>query len=192
MSFDLHAHDINMPEPMRPNGLNMSRLNVADEEFAAVSEGRIRIRIGAFAFLLMILLIVLRLAEVSILGEKAAEPNLPKAVTTTRADIVDRNGAILATTLQTYSLYAEPRKVWNARETAQGIVSVLSHLDEDKVAERLTSDRSFIWIARGLTPKTRQSLFNLGLPGLAFRQEPKRVYPRGELAAHVVGFSDTD
>lgn len=167
-------------------------MTVADDEFSAVSEGRIRIRIGAFMFMFMMGIIVLRLAETSLLGEKQTRSTLPQAITTTRADITDRNGEILATTLQTYSLYAEPRKVWNVKESTQKLLTALPVLDPDVLEARLSADVAFKWIARGLTPKERQAVFDLGLPGLSFRREPKRVYPRGKLAAHVLGFSDSD
>jgi len=94
-------------------------MTVADDEFVSVSEGRIRIRIGAFIFMFVLLLVILRLAEVSLFGDKGDRGLLPQEITTTRADIIDRNGEVLATTLKTYSLYAEPRKVWNVEETAQ-------------------------------------------------------------------------
>lgn len=167
-------------------------MTVADDEYISVSEGRIRIRIGAFIFMFVLLLVVLRLAEVSLFGDKSGRGLLPKEITTTRADITDRNGAVLATTLNTYSLYAEPRKIWNTEETAQKLRAVRPELDITVLRERLSTDRSFVWIDRGLTPKERQAVFALGLPGLAFRQEPKRVYPRGNLASHIVGFTDVD
>ena len=167
-------------------------MTVADDEYVSVSEGRIRIRIGAFIFMFVLFLVVLRLAEVSLFGPKLGESLLPKEITTTRADITDRNGEILATTLNTYSLYAEPRKVWNVEEAAQKLVSVRPDLDINVLRQRLKAERAFVWIERGLTPKERQSVFALGLPGLAFRQEPKRVYPRGNLASHAVGFTDVD
>ncbi|MDB2439342.1 penicillin-binding protein 2 [Hellea sp.] len=167
-------------------------MTVADDEFASVSEGRIRIRIGACIFLFVLVLVVLRLAELSLFGEKRGANLLPKEITTTRADITDRNGEVLATTLNTYSLYAEPRKVWNAEETARKLVSIRPDLDLNVLRSRLSAERAFVWIERGLTPKERQSVFALGMPGLAFRQEPKRVYPRGHLASHSVGFADVD
>ena len=167
-------------------------MTVADDEFISVSEGRIRIRIGAFIFMFVLLLVVLRLAEVSLFGDKRGGNLLPGEITTTRADITDRNGQVLATTLNTYSLYAEPRKVWNVEETAQKLISVRPELDINVLRDRLSTERAFVWIERGLTPKERQSVFALGLPGLAFRQEPKRVYPRGTLASHVVGTTDVD
>ena len=167
-------------------------MTVADDEFVSVSEGRIRIRIGAFIFMFVLLLVVIRLAEVSLFGDKRGGGLLPQEITTTRADITDRHGEVLATTLSTYSLYAEPRKVWNVEETVQKLVSVRPELDINVLRQRLSTDRAFVWIERGLTPKERQSVFALGLPGLAFRQEPKRVYPRGNLASHIVGFTDVD
>ena len=178
-----------MPQDSLPQARTMT---VADDEFLSVSEGRIRIRIGAFIFMVVLLLVVVRLAEVSLFGDKRGGNLLPQEITTTRADITDRNGEVLATTLKTYSLYAEPRKVWNVEETAQKLIRVRPDLDINVLRQRLSADRSFVWIERGLTPKERQSVFALGLPGLAFRQEPKRVYPRGNLASHVVGFTDVD
>ena len=175
-----------------PAGYQSSVMTVADDEYAAVSEGRIRIRIGAFMFVFMMAIIVIRLAETSLFTQRESGSHLPPAITTTRADITDRNGEVLATTLQTYSLYAEPRKVWNAAETTQKLIAALPELEEADVLESLSSDRAFKWIARGLTPKERQAVFALGLPGLDFRREPKRVYPRGALAAHILGYSDTD
>lgn len=176
-----------------PDHFPQSRtMTVADDEFVSVSEGRIRIRIGAFIFMFVLLLVVLRLAEISLFGDKRGGNLLPKEITTTRADITDRNGEVLATTLSTYSLYAEPRKVWNVEETAQKLMSVRPELDVNVLRQRLSTERAFVWIERGLTPKERQSVFALGLPGLAFRQEPKRVYPRGNLSSHIVGFTDVD
>ena len=174
------------------SGIQSTVMTVADDEYAAVSEGRIRIRIGAFMFVFMIGIIVIRLAETTLLTPKTKRSILPQAITTTRADITDRHGKVLATTLQTYSLYAEPRKIWNAEETSKKLVEALPELDYDDVLENVSSDRAFKWIARGLTPKERQTVFALGLPGLDFRREPKRVYPRGSLAAHILGYSDTD
>jgi len=58
--------------------------------------------------------------------------------------------------------------------------------------EKLGSDRAYIQLERGLTPKEKQKVFELGLPGLKFPEESKRVYPQGNLASHVVGFTNVD
>lgn len=167
-------------------------LTLADEEYRTVSEGRIRIRIAVVAFGLMLLIAIVRLAEISLFSSDVHQRNLPQALKITRADLTDRNGELLATTLETYSLYAEPRRVWNPHETSGDLVRLRPHLDRAKLRKKLEMDRSFVWLERGLTPKERQAVFDLGLPGLAFRKEPKRVYPRENLASHMVGFTNVD
>ena len=167
-------------------------LTVADEEYRTVTEGRIRIRIGVVAFIFMLLITIARLAEISLFSSDVHQRNLPQAISIERADLTDRQGELLATTLETYSLYAEPRRVWNPEETARELVGMRPNLSREKLQEKLELDRSFVWLERGLTPKERQQIFDLGLPGLAFRKEPKRVYPRENLASHFVGFTNVD
>jgi len=171
---------------------NQQTLTLADEEYQTVTEGRIRIRIGVVAFIFMLLIAIVRLAEISLFSSSEHQQNLPQAIKIKRADLTDRNGELLATTLESYSLYAEPRRVWNARETAEALVKLRPHLNREKLQQKLEIDRSFVWLERGLTPKARQAVFGLGLPGLAFRKEPKRVYPRENLASHMVGFTNVD
>ena len=171
---------------------NQKTLTLEDEEYQTVTEGRIRIRIALVAFAFMLLIAIVRLAEVSVFSSDAHQPNLPQSLKIERADLTDRNGELLATTLETYSLYAEPRRVWNARETTAKISQLRPHLDRAALLAKLEMDRSFVWLERGLTPKERQAVFDLGLPGLAFRKEPKRVYPRENLASHMVGFTNVD
>ena len=76
---------------------NRRQMTVEDDEFISVSEGRIRIRIGVVIFMCVLILVILRLAEVSLLGDKRGAGVLPQAITTTRADIVDREGCLLYT-----------------------------------------------------------------------------------------------
>ena len=167
-------------------------LTLGDEEYRTVAEGRIRIRIAVVAFIFMLMIVIVRLAEISLFSSDEHKRNLPQALQFARADLTDRNGELLATTLETYSLYAEPRRVWNPRETAEALVKLRPHLSSIKLQKKLEMDRSFVWLERGLTPKERQAVFGLGLPGLAFRKEPKRVYPRENLASHIVGFTNVD
>ena len=177
----------------QPHGFhNQQTLSLEDEEYRIVTEGRIRIRIGVVLFVLMLLIAIIRLAEISIFSPGAHQRVLPQAIKITRADLTDRHGDLLATTLETYSLYAEPRRVWNPHETAAKLSSLRGHLNRETVQNKLELDRSFVWLERGLTPKERQAVFDLGLPGLAFRKEPKRVYPREYLASHMVGFTNLD
>jgi cell division protein FtsI (penicillin-binding protein 3) len=109
-----------------------------------------------------------------------------------RPDILDRNGVLLATDLQVASVYADPRAVWDPEETARALVSVFPELDETATLAKLKAKTGFVWIKRDITPRQHAAVHDLGLPGIDFRLELKRVYPNGRAAAHVVGFVDVD
>lgn len=117
---------------------------------------------------------------------RATKPEYP------RAEIVDRNGEILATTLRTASLYANPRIIRHPVEVAEQLTKALPELNEKELAKKLSSDRAFIWVKRHLTPKQQKKVNDLGVPGLNFEPEYKRVYPYANLFAHVLGYVDVD
>ena len=110
-----------------------------------------------------------------------------------RAGIVDRNGEILATSVETYSLWANPSLVWDAGEVAAGLKAKFPELDQADLEARLSdTSKQFIWVKRGLTPRQRERVMELGLEGLGFRTEKRRAYPFGSLAGHVLGQMDLD
>ena len=110
-----------------------------------------------------------------------------------RGDIIDRNGELLATSVSTYSLYADPSAIWDAGDVVKELATVLPELNVAAMTKRLSNrDRSFEWVKRGLTPRQRQAVFELGLEGLGFREESRRAYPRGTLAGHVLGYAGLD
>ena len=125
------------------------------------------------------------------------EPRLasaePIARTFSRPDIVDREGRIIATDVGAPSLFADPALILDLDEMIEKLVASLSGLDETEL-RRTLSDRSrrFAWIRRGLAPVEAQRIHELGLPGLAFRREPKRVYPSGALTGHIAGHVNVD
>ena len=156
-------------------------LSVPDDEYRSIRRARVRIFMGVAVFGLVFFLLVARLAEVSMFRAPRIFTGMVSNEAPHRADIVDRNGELLATSLETYSLYADPRQVWDPVASTEAITSVLPDLDAAEVEGRLTSGKSFVWIKRNLTPTERQAVFGLGLPELSFRIEPRRVYPRGRL-----------
>jgi cell division protein FtsI (penicillin-binding protein 3) len=109
-----------------------------------------------------------------------------------RADITDRNGVLLATTLVSPSLFANPKQIIDPADATKKLVAVLPELSESEVYAKLTSDRSFVWLKRQLTPHQEYLVNSLGIPGFEFQREERRVYPAGNLAAHVVGYSGID
>jgi cell division protein FtsI (penicillin-binding protein 3) len=109
-----------------------------------------------------------------------------------RAEVVDRNGVLLASNVRAVSLVANPQKIMNADQATAQLVSVLPGLDRAALQRTLSSDRGFVWIKRHLSPRQQDSVNRLGIPGLEFVDEERRVYPHGRLAAHVVGFTGVD
>ncbi|MSP52087.1 MAG: penicillin-binding protein 2 [Alphaproteobacteria bacterium] len=159
-----------------------------------IETGRSRlVAIGA-GFLLLLTVMGGRLIELTLLRD-GEEPRLTTRglrEPIERGDIVDRNGILLATNLKTSSLYANPRRILDAGEAARALAKVFPELDVAEVRARLAPDKSFVWVKRGLTPAEQQSVYRLGIPGLAFQSEYRRVYPHGRLAAHVLGFANVD
>jgi len=113
-------------------------------------------------------------------------------VATSRPDILDRNGEILASDVMTPSLFAEPRRIIDADEASELLTAVIPDLDEPDVRERLSSKRGFVWLKREISAKQQKEVHDLGLPGVGFLTENKRVYPNGNEASHVVGHVNVD
>ncbi|HEV2333941.1 MAG TPA: penicillin-binding protein 2, partial [Stellaceae bacterium] len=171
---------------------------VADERASALLETcRTRMIATAALFALVFAVVALRLVEIVVLAGGAAESHVGRIHAaamppTARADIVDRDGRLLATTLNSPSLYADPRQIIDAKEAVRAVTSVLTDLDPAEVYAKLTSAKGFVWIKRQLTPRQEYEVNRLGIPGLQFKHEVRRVYPFGDLASHVVGFCGVD
>ncbi len=158
--------------------------------------GRTRLLAAGLVFAMAFLVVGLRLVDVSLLTD-GNEPRLAaaprsNALETIRADIVDRNGVVLATTLPTASLYANPRQVLDPEAVAARLSAALPELPGAELAAKLAAERSFVWLKRKLSPRQQHEVNRLGIPGLYFQHEPDRVYPHGALTAHVIGFAGMD
>ncbi|MFM9845730.1 MAG: peptidoglycan D,D-transpeptidase FtsI family protein [Hyphomicrobiaceae bacterium] len=110
-----------------------------------------------------------------------------------RPDILDRGGRLVATDVAMPSLYADPAMILDLDEVIEKLLRTFPDLDAAELRKSLGDrTRRFAWIKRGLAPLQAQRAHDLGLPGLAFRQEPKRVYPAGALLGHLVGYVNVD
>jgi len=114
------------------------------------------------------------------------------AVATARPDILDRNGQIIATDVKTPSLFAEPRKIIDVDEAVELLTAVLPDLDVNEVRERLSSKRGFVWLKREITPSQQREIHRLGIPGVGFLTENKRIYPNGPIVSHEIGYVNID
>jgi cell division protein FtsI (penicillin-binding protein 3) len=109
-----------------------------------------------------------------------------------RPNIVDRNGEVLATDIQVASLYAEPNRIIDIDEAVEQLTANVEGLDAAVLRRKLSTDRGFIWLKRQVSPAEQAQVHDLGIPGVGFRNELLRVYPKGRLAAHVLGYVDVD
>lgn len=104
-----------------------------------------------------------------------------------RADIVDRNGRVLATNLDTHSLYAQIPDMIDPAKAARDLAAIFPELEEDELLEDFTGQRRFLWIRREISPEQMQAVHDIGDPGLLFGPREMRLYPNGSVAAHILG-----
>lgn len=163
----------------------------------ALETARVRMIIVGLLFGLACIGVCLRLAEIATFRDaetrqaRAASFAAPKP---SRADIVDRNGALLTTTLTSYVLEANVTAI-NARDpaaVARRLQPLLPKLSEAELLRRLTRPAKFVQIERQLTPRQMAAIKELGIPGLEFQTEEQRVHLHGPLVSHVIGYTDID
>lgn len=162
----------------------------------ALETGRNRLLVAGVVITLAFGVIASRLIDLTVLNA-GDEPRVAQTETTSegmigRGDITDRNGILLATSLPTASLYADPKGVLDPDVAALKISSVLTELNPEDIAKKLRSKGRFVWLARNLTPQQHFQVNRLGIPGLAFQEGERRVYPHGRMAAHVLGLTNVD
>lgn len=161
----------------------------------AVSAARLRVLFALFAVLSIVL--SLRVGYWHTVGrdqllERATEQvRTDEVIHARRGTIVDRSGAILATSVDLRSLYAIPSLIPD-KEVAARHLGVLLGRDPGQILERLTSGAEWVFIQRRLPESAADAIAALEIPGLGMLLEPKRLYPNGDLAAHVLGFVSDD
>ena len=119
------------------------------------------------------------------------------AISVARPAIIDRNGELMASDLRMVSIFAEPHKIVDRDEAAELLNAVFPDMTGRELRERLSPRRGngrtrFAWIKREVTPAQWVQVYRLGIPGIGALPENKRVYPNGNVAAHVLGYSDKD
>ncbi len=153
-----------------------------------------RTRMVALAFTALFATIILRLVAFGLKPESADAVRVAgsDSVAAARPDILDRNGEVLATDIKVMSIFAEPRRLVDKDEAVELLTAALPDVNAAELRRKLGSRKGFVWVKRAVTPKEQQEVFHLGLPGVGFLPENKRVYPNGPIAAHVLGFANLD
>jgi len=180
---------------------NRTNIEFTGQKRSALDMARGRIMLLSLFFILTYIIVALRVVELTIVqgemkkDEKTvslleAEPTRENKIT--RSDILDRNGVILARSLKTSSLYADPALIPDPKNVARDLVKIFPELTYGETLQKLQSDKRFVWIKRNMTPADQYKILYLGHPGLSFQDEQKRIYPQGNLASHIVGYTNVD
>ena len=172
------------------------KIRIEGDRKTAIEMGRNRLMVAGALFTAAFTVIGIRVIDVSVFSENT-EPRYTHSIAKDekhngRADIVDRNGVLMATSLSTASLFANPRLVLDPEQAALKLATALPDIDAKVIEKKLRSNRGFVWLKRHLTPRQQYAVNRLGIPALNFQREARRMYPMGSLAAHALGFTDID
>jgi len=159
----------------------------------------LRFRIATLLSLFLILFIglITRAFQIQVLNGQSLKDRADRQHTTTlrieseRGMIFDRNGEKLAVSVMSDSICADPSKIEAPRETASKIAAIL-HMDREIILKKFSGAKNFCWVARRITPDQAALVEQLDLDGIFTLKEPKRFYPNGELAGHLIGFVGLD
>ncbi len=189
-----------MVEPLRALSKHLSLWRQVMRDRNVLEMAKNRSLVAGAAFFVAFLLIFVRLADVMVIRSlwEPSDNGLPHTGTASvkggaRADILDRNGEILATHLVTGSVYANPRVIINAEEAAAKLSGLIPELEYKSVLRKLSSGKKgFVWVVRHISPKLQQAVNHLGIPGIYLQKDERRVYPYGPLVSHVLGYCGID
>ena len=129
-------------------------------------------------------------------GEALADAALSQRLRTLevpayRGSILDRSGQPLAVTVEARNITADQSLIEDPAAVAVELAPILE-VPQDVLAERLTGDKRFMYIAKGVSPQTWDRISALRLPGIFSEETSQRIYPADNLASHIVGFVQAD
>ncbi len=170
-----------------------NRLHLAGRRQQVAALSRERLMVVLLLFLAAVGAIVLKLLYFAIMGVVQGDNVVARAAIQSRADIVDRNGETLASTIDAWSIGVHAdRLLTRPEELAPKLAALMPEHNAAEYLALLKSRKSFIYLRRRAMPELVEAVNALGEPGMAFAREPERLYPQGSLAAHVLGWTNLD
>lgn len=151
---------------------------------------RVRIFLILALFSVVFSCLALGAAYAALIAPKGALAVGPHAGALVRADLVDRDGRLLATNITHYGFYIDPAEVWDRKAAFNQIRRALPRVPAKRLHTVLDGDRRLI-VLNGLTPAERSAVHALALGGISFEPEDRRAYPLGTSARHLIGTADT-
>jgi cell division protein FtsI (penicillin-binding protein 3) len=158
----------------------------------AEDDTRLRIFFVMALFSVGFLTLGLVAAKAALMSGLGAPGGLSSLAPNARADLVDRNGEVLAMDLVHYGLYLSPREVSDRAATQAALLAAVPTISSTRLAADLAGARKAYYLIGGLTPQVKAKIHDLALPGVSFEDESARAYPLGETGAHVIGFAGKD
>jgi cell division protein FtsI (penicillin-binding protein 3) len=157
------------------------------------AKGRARVGLAILGFVCIYAVIAGRLVQLASTSDSHQSRRAGSdIVATARPDILDRNGEVLATDVRMPSLFGEPKRIIDVDEAVELLTATLPDLNANEVRERLSSKRGFVWLKREITKEQQQQIHRLGIPGIGFLAENKRVYPHASTVSHLIGHVNID
>lgn len=156
---------------------------------ALVAVAQVRLMILSLLFGFGSLVVIAKLAFLAIWAEPATARDLAATLLPPRGDIVDRNGAPLARSIDAWAIAVHPNQVIGDKGAlAQTLAEMFPEKTAGSYYALLNSGSSFAWIRRRALPEQVNAANALGEPAIEFQREPERLYPQSEMAAHILGF----
>ena len=166
---------------------------------AALELARGRLVVISTFFALIYMVLAVRAFDLALIQGSILPPHNEIATIATpqtddipRGRILDRNGRLMASSLQMASLYADPVLISDPKATAKALIKIFPGLSYGKTLQNLQSKKRFTWIKRNINPADQMAIMEIGEPGLAFQYEEKRIYPQKNSAAHLTGYTNID
>ncbi len=148
-------------------------------------------------FLVLFVALITRAFQLQVLSGQALKTLAAKQhlqnleIPPERGIIFDRNGEKLAASVLVDSVCADPSKIRNPREVVEKLAPLLN-IDREGLTKKISSGKNFCWLARRVSPDQAKKVEGFNLEGIFLIKEPKRFYPNGELAGHLLGFVGLD
>lgn len=172
-------------------------VRIEGQRKTALEKGRERLALLLLVFTFAFIGLAVRLFQLTVIEGTPSDRREHMALSAERpapprADIVDRNGVLMATSVPSVTLTVRPHRLIDPKGTAEKIAAILPDLSPAYIVERMDPRRRVAQIKRHLTPRQHYLLNAIGEPALEFVADHKRLYPNGALASHAVGFTDGD
>lgn len=176
------------------------KIHISGARRSVLEQARSRLVLLSMFFVFAYVIVAARAADLSIIQgqflktekDSIVELRHVEKLSAVRADIIDRNGVILARSLKTASLFADPKMIQDPERTAKDLAAIFPEMSYGGLLQKLQSKKRFVWLKRNISPEQHAQILQQGHPGLNFKEDVQRIYPHGALAVHMVGATGVD